>query len=247
VNDPLVYEALFELKFTRHKQKGMPVAAAEAAVCEETLKDIERLAAEQVDQVRHHRRPLRAADGPTPLPVDDGGEDQLSPGEQMQLLSDWQQGAAHPADVRRALTTIRNHEVAGTPLPWALQELIARSICAYVDGDSGSLNRAFGLTRRRGRPPAGEDEPVRMATSVFRERICGETHQVALEITSEKFGCVESIVGEAWKKYRDDARAILVTEREFAGPRDRFGNIFTPEESERFWRIMGGRQSTAPV
>jgi hypothetical protein len=79
---------------------------------------------------------------------------------------------------------------------------------------------------------------IKMALSVFRLRVAGERHQVALEIASERFECAESTVGEAFQKYRNEARSILVTERELAGPRDQFGNLFTSEESRAIWLIM---------
>jgi hypothetical protein len=233
VTDPLVYEALSQLKIRRFESKGLPAAEAEAAAREETLRDIERLAAKQVETVRRQHPPASAADAPAPLPDDAGDDDQLSPGEVMELISDRREGKAHPGDVRRLLATFCKYGAAREEVVEYLREGCA----TFVKGDYRTLDRALGLTRGRGKPRADEDRPPRMAMKVLRSRLSGNSFEVATEETAESFGCGVTTISEAWAACWPDAIDALLAERMLFGCGDPSGKLLTPEEAKRLEHI----------
>jgi hypothetical protein len=232
VTDPRVYEVLFQRKIRR--LEGMPASEAEAIARDETLKSLHTVARQQVDLVAREHQPTPTAPGPAPPPDDVDDEDQLSPGEVMQLMSDRREGKASPDEVRRLLSTFCKFGAIRAEVIEYLRE----SCAAFLNDDYPSWDKALGLERGRGRPPrVDKDRQVGMAIEVLRLRLAGKSFEVATEETGEAFSCKVTTVSEAWAAYWPDAIDVLFAERMLFGCGDASGKLLTPEEAKRFERI----------
>lgn len=121
-----------------------------------------------------------------------------------------------PDEARRLIEAFCACVEGRTEMPPELLDRLSRAFREYLSGAKG-LDSALGLSRRRGRPPVNEDLRSEMAAEILRHRLARITHQLALEEVSRRYGWVESVVGEAWARYRHDAVNILRIERALAG------------------------------
>ena len=94
-----------------------------------------------------------------------------------------------------------------------------------------NLESALGLKGKMGRPKADPNIRMQMAKEVLKLRLKSLSHQDALVQVSKKFGWVESVIGEAWKEYKQDGVILLRQER----PSDAYP--WTPEEVEKLTKI----------
>lgn len=101
----------------------------------------------------------------------------------------------------------------------------------YLRGNRKTLEAAFGLKRGMGRPKADRETRIMLATEVLRMRLKNQNHQDALMEVAEKFNCSESVVGEAWAEYKQEAVISLRQER----PQDAYP--WTSEEAEKLNEI----------
>jgi hypothetical protein len=167
------------------------------------------------------------------------------------------EGRATPDDARALLTlfcqcvehrliTARNQVADG------LLEYVREAFRAYLNGervgnrDSAdkrgvavvkvkSIEVAFGLRRRVGRPFADEQKRMEIAARVLRHRLTGMSHQRALSETGGAFHCDESIVSEAWRDHRVSAAVLLSLERQGGPP-------MTDIEARRLRKALGKRE-----
>jgi hypothetical protein len=96
-----------------------------------------------------------------------------------------------------------------------------------------TLESALGLKRKKARPKADPNIRMQMAMEVLRLRLKNLSHQDALVQVSKKFLWGESVIGEAWKEYKQDGVIMLSQERRKAS--DTYP--WTPEEAEKLTKI----------
>ena len=118
-------------------------------------------------------------------------------------------GTAEPTAARQLLEYFCTCVDNGQRVPKELSKHLRDSFRCYLDGKT--IDAALGLAKKKGRP---SPDNTKMAVEVLRSRLAGNSHQVALEIVAESFKCVDSTVGEAWRKHNGDALLILRLERE---------------------------------
>lgn len=163
-----------------------------------------------------------------------GDSSELTRAMIFQIAWEVREGKAKPDEARRLLEYFCDCYDEGKEIPEYLIRHLRDAFRAYLNTRTTTIQRALGLTRKRGRPEAGEEQRTHMAAEVLRHRLKGEAHQDALESASEVFGCGISIVGEAWAQYKQDAIAMLRLERAL----DSYP--WTPPEVDRMCKIFQG-------
>jgi hypothetical protein len=116
-----------------------------------------------------------------------------------------------------------------------------------VEIDISSIESALGLVRKRGRPKADEQMRMQMAAEVLRYRLDGEMpHQEALAAVERKFGWGQTIIGEAWRDYKQSALLLVRLDRDPDGftmqEKEKVCKIFEDEE----WLITPGKSKVFP-
>jgi hypothetical protein len=150
----------------------------------------------------------------------------------MNLIAfDIRNGIAKPEDAKRLLDHFCELVERRKPVPPRLLEHLREAFRAFLDG-AKTLDRALGMKRKKGKPPADEITRVDMAAEVMRCRLAGKTHEQALIATAQKFGWVESIISEAWAKYRGLGLDQILVERRNLNPK------FTDEEKVRLGEML---------
>ena len=166
------------------------------------------------------------------------GSPPLTPERISQIAFAAHEGKAEVEDVRRLLALFYHLASEEKPIPHRLIAFVAESFGRYLgekhfgfqlvtDGDrpkkagaidlgwrrAKTLDFAFGLKRKRGRPEADEKTRIEMAQCVVNYRLAGMSHQDAVSNTAERFGFVESIVGDAFASHRTLGLAAARAER----------------------------------
>ncbi len=142
---------------------------------------------------------------------------------------------ANPEDAKKLIEQFIDHFDRRDPLPPELLRYVRDSFDAYLCGDRKTLDRAFGLKRKRGRPKADEFDQIAMAAEVLRSRLSGATHQHALSVASRICHRSESVIGEAWTAHQQNGLVQLRLERNH----DRYP--WSTEEIERLTEIFGAK------
>lgn len=149
-------------------------------------------------------------------------EKPLTPAKINQLRFAARNGKADPADVRRALNLFYRLRVANRPILSELLDFVTESFGRYLghkdffgpaERSANSLDAAFGLLKRRGRPEADEHRLIAMAATVLRLRLKGVTHQDALDRAAKECRSNSDTIGEAWKKHLPMAIMVVQLER----------------------------------
>jgi hypothetical protein len=152
-----------------------------------------------------------------------------TPFEIHMISSEVREGRANPSDARRLLEMFCLLVDDGIQHPrWLLLHL-RDSFRSYFDKESLSMESAFGLKRRKGRPKKSEQMQIEIAAEVVRRRLAGKPHQEALGLAAERYDCAESVAGQAFSAYR--LSAVLAVKRERA-------NGFTDAEKSALNRIL---------
>jgi hypothetical protein len=126
-------------------------------------------------------------------------------------------GKAEPDQAKRLMVLFRDRVRDGEPLPQELLRHFADAFDAYLSG-SRTLDAALGVSRSgRGRPALAEQEGIRRAAEVIRERLAGSSHQDALTAVSSRLHKSESVIGESFAAHRLNGLILLRCERP-AGP-----------------------------
>ena len=151
------------------------------------------------------------------------------------------EGKADAADVLQVLDMFYRLAVDNRPIPRPLIDFVAASFGRYRrhkdfygpdERDARSLDSAFGLLRKKGRPEADEQQRIEMAAEVVRLRLSGTPHQEALDATAVTFGWAKTIVGKAFRDHLYSAVMANRNERP-AG--------FTPDEKRRLATMLKGQ------
>ena len=140
---------------------------------------------------------------------------------------------ADPADAKKLLREVVRYLEQSDASPPELERHLRDSLARYLSGECPSLDRAFGLTRKSGRPKADEYDRIEMAAEVLRARIAGATHQDALRIAGDRCHKSESVIGEAWAAHKFNGLIMLRVERDH----DRYP--WSAEEVEKLTEILG--------
>jgi hypothetical protein len=131
-------------------------------------------------------------------------------------------GRAEPDEVHEALRLFYRHVEAKTQIPPRLIEFVAESFGRYLgykdfygpdERSANSLDSAFGLLRKKGRPEADVQMRIKMAAEVVRLRLNGTPHQEALESAAVTFGWTKTIIGKAFRDHLLSAVAMNRIER----------------------------------
>jgi hypothetical protein len=122
-------------------------------------------------------------------------------------------GVANPEDAKRLMAHFCDLVERRKPLPSRLTEHFREAFTDYLDG-AKSLEVAFGVKRKKGRPPADANLRIEMAAEVMRHRLAGKSHEKALIHSAVKFGYTETIVSEAWHANRMAALDLVIRERD---------------------------------
>jgi len=137
----------------------------------------------------------------------------LSRAEIHQIASQVLDDEADPDDAKKLIEQFRDTFDREDRLPLELLRYVRDSFDAYLSGERRTLDRAFGRSRKSGRPKVEQSVQIEMATEVLRARLKGATHQDALLVTAEKFNRSESIIGVAWV-YQQEGLQMLRLERD---------------------------------
>ena len=131
------------------------------------------------------------------------GEEKLSPSRINFIAYDVIDGKADPLEARLLLECFcdcyDNWYDTREPIPHRLIEHLYNSFRFYLD-DKKTIEAALGLVPKKGRPSPDNVRNMQMALRLLQHRFDGSSHQDALDHVSKEFGCVDSTVGEAWKK-----------------------------------------------
>lgn len=165
----------------------------------------------------------------------------LNSAEVNQIACEILDQTAKPEDARRLLSQfcdlydwgIYNFQGDQTRQFQLLLRYIQDSLRNYLNGNRKTLEAALGLKMKKARPNADPNRRMQMAKEVLRFRLQNQSHQDALAKVAEKFNCGETIVGVAWKKYKQDGLILLSQERKEAS--DTYP--WTPEEVKKLTKI----------
>jgi hypothetical protein len=149
----------------------------------------------------------------------------LTPSKINQIAFAARDGTADPDDVRAALLLFCQCSLERKAIPARLIGFAAESFCRFFElkGHYGpdervamTLESAFGLARKKGRPKADEQRRIRIAAEVVRLRLSGVSHQEALAGTAETFCCATAVVARAFRDHR--MSAVTLVRSEFPSP-----------------------------
>ena len=120
---------------------------------------------------------------------------------------------------------------ATTPEADRLLEHVRHSLDDYLSAKTSGIESAFGLTKRKGRPPADEQERIRMAARVLDLYIAGMSHEDAIAKTGDEFRRSETVISDAFRKWRQLGWMLLQPTRDplTAEEQARLRKVFPPE------------------
>jgi hypothetical protein len=137
-------------------------------------------------------------------------EKPLTPSKINQIAFAASEGKARVEDVRQALELFYCLAAEKKSIPPRLVAFVAESFGRYLghkdfygpdERGARSLDSAFGLLRRKGRPDADEQRRIEMAAAVLRLRLKKIPHQDALESAAKECGSNAATIGEAWREH----------------------------------------------
>ena len=140
-------------------------------------------------------------------------EKSLSPAEFNLISSQVHDDEADPEEVRELLEDICSRVDREEQLPPVVLRYIRDSLRAYLDDSRKSLDRSFGVKRRRGKPRADPGPRIKMATEFLRLRLKRKGHRLATMEVGRKFKKERTVIEEAWAAHKFDAFLALWSER----------------------------------
>ena len=134
----------------------------------------------------------------------------ISPAEFNLIASQVRDDEADPEEVRDLLEYICKLVDQEEPLPPEILKYIRDSLRAHLADSKKSLDRSFGVKRKRGRPKADWEQRVHMATEILRLRLMENmNHENAVSVVGRQFSKESSVVGEAWAAHKFEAYIAL--------------------------------------
>lgn len=150
-----------------------------------------------------------------------------------QIAFEVRDGEAKPEDARLLMKAFCDSAEQGAipnRLITHLRDVFRRHL------DTGcTIDAALGLTRKKGAPKIEEQRSIELAAAVLRARLAGESHQEALDTAAENCGSNKTAMGEAWKKNRMAAVAIVHNERPEG---------FSEDEKSKLEEILNGPRAS---
>lgn len=163
----------------------------------------------------------------------------LSNGDVYFLASRVIEGIATPNEARRLIAEFVRKAARPKQVDERLIEHVRECFAAFLSGDARSLDKAFGLIRRkRGQPELDEQPTMDAAAMVLEARLAGASHQEALAKveTARREAKLpvssESQIGGAWRDYKRDALLLCRLRRWERG------EAWTPTEIKRLRLIF---------
>jgi len=136
----------------------------------------------------------------------------LSPSSIYHIACDVKKGEADPEKARELLIDFCERYGTNEAIPPDLYKHIYDAFKSCLD-DGKSLDAAFGLKRKKGRPAVDQHSLWELAAGVLRLRMEGLSAEDAVIEVSETRYISETQVWEAWRKNKLDALILLRLER----------------------------------
>lgn len=136
----------------------------------------------------------------------------LTPRAIVQIAWDVIDGKADKADAENLLALFCDCVDNRQPVPRDLAVHLRDSFRRYLAGEK-TIGAALGLAKKKGRPKADQELPIKMATEVLRLRMRKTIHEGALANVAGKFECGVTAVSDAWRKHSQDAIISIRLER----------------------------------
>lgn len=128
----------------------------------------------------------------------------LSPRQIKEISEDIKKGIADPLDAKRLMIMFCEYVNNKKEPPKELM-IHFKDVFNSILLSSKTVQASLGLARKKSRPKAETENRVDMAYMVLLSRLDGESHQNALSAAAVKFGYTETIIGKAWKEYKQVA------------------------------------------
>lgn len=146
-----------------------------------------------------------------------GQWDEFTPATINHIVCEIREGIAKPDEAKKLLKYYCYLVDNEQEIPYLLTRHFRDSFTSCLQEEK-SIEAAFGLSRKNGRPKHDEEIRIKMATEVLRSRLFHKLpHQEALSVVSEKFGWGKTVIGEAWQKYKLEAFVSIRIERHVDG------------------------------
>lgn len=158
----------------------------------------------------------------------------LTPGAIIQIAWDVIEGTAEKSNAEALLALFCDCVDNRQPVPRDLAVHLRDSFRRYL-ADEKTIGAALGLAKKKGRPMADQELPIKMATEVLRLRMKKVSHEGALANVSGKFRCGVTAVSDAWRKHQQDAIISIRLERHL----DKFP--WTAREMDMLDSIFAGK------
>lgn len=136
----------------------------------------------------------------------------LTPREIIDIAWDVIDGKAGKADAENLLALFCDCVDNRQPVPRELAVHLRDSFRRYLAGEK-AIDAALGLVKKKGRPKADQELPIKMAAEVLRLRMRKTSHEGALANVAGKFNCGITAVSDAWRKHPQDAIIRIRLER----------------------------------
>lgn len=176
-------------------------------------------------------------------------EERLSPGTLAYLVSKVEDRTIDPDEARQLLAEFvacaRTHEA----IPERLVEYLRDAFSAYLTecrnrhdiAPPEHLGRALGLVRATaGNPGTDERKSLRIAVSIMRVRLAGDTAESAIAYAMDRWQCGRTTATDAWRERKRDALTEIRVER--AGARQEW----TRNELQRLHHIFQNDRDAIP-
>lgn len=158
----------------------------------------------------------------------------LTPREIFDIAYDVIDGTAEKQDAEALLALFCDCVDGRQPVPRDLAVHLRDAFRRYLAGEK-TIDAALGLVKKKGRPKADQDLPIKMATEVLRLRMRKVIHSIALDRVAGTFSCGVTAVSDAWRKHQQDAIISIRLERHL----DKFP--WTSREMDMLDSIFAGK------
>jgi len=172
-------------------------------------------------------------------------DNSLSRIEIHQIACKVEDGEADPEEVRKLLEFICTLVDREESLPPEVLKYIRDSFRSHLGGSKMSLDRTFGVTRKRGRPKVDRGRRIEMASEILRLRLSGENHEDAVVRVGAMFSKESTVINEAWRDHKFEAVWSLRSERSINWTDKKFQQLDKIYAKES-WYIVPGKDRNKP-
>ena len=140
----------------------------------------------------------------------------LTPANIFQIAWEISEQTHDPIDAKRLLYKYCDLFKKKEPIPFELFQHFNDAFIKYLSGDT-DLDTAFGLTPGKKRSGINKQMGFDIAVDLLKERIKGNSNQVALKTLAKTYGWSERTIGDIWKKNKLEAVIILRLQKGLEG------------------------------